>query len=114
MSSCIFCKIVDGDIPSTKVYEDEHVCAFLDINPQAAKHIIVIPKEHMANILECADREDGLAGHMLRAVAAIAREQKLSEGGFRVVTNCGPNAMQSVEHFHIHMLGGSRLSATMG
>lgn len=114
MNDCIFCKIAEGSIPSAKVYEDELCCAFEDINPQAKRHIVLIPKAHMANFLECADGEGDLICHLMRAAARIAREQGLAEKGFRLATNCGEHAAQSVAHFHIHIMGGSQLSGKMG
>ena len=113
MNDCLFCKIIEGQIPSTKLYEDDDCLAFLDINPQAAKHIVLIPKMHVANVLECVELGTELPGKLICAAANIAKEQGLAEGGFRLVTNCGANAMQSVEHFHIHILGGSQLSGEM-
>lgn len=114
MQDCIFCKILAKEIPSTAVYEDERAYAFVDINPQAPTHIVVIPKEHMANFLACADRNDGLMGHLMGVVAKVARQQGLDEKGFRVVTNCGEHAAQSVHHFHVHLIGGAQLSGRMG
>ncbi len=113
MENCLFCKIVRGEIPSTKVYEDDKVYAFRDIAPQAPVHILVIPKKHMANILECADLEDGTLIALTEAVARIARQEGISETGFRVITNCGRDGAQSVEHFHLHLLGGRQLSEQM-
>ncbi|MDL2206292.1 histidine triad nucleotide-binding protein [Eubacteriales bacterium OttesenSCG-928-N13] len=114
MDDCIFCKIIDGQIPSTKVYEDDRALAFLDINPQAPTHIVVIPKAHMRNILECAAREDDLLGYLMGLVAQLAKDQGLADKGFRVITNCGEHGAQSVEHFHIHLLGGAQLNGKMG
>ena len=114
MNDCLFCRIAAGEIPSKKVYEDEDTYAFLDIAPQAPVHILVIPKAHMRNVLECADRDDELIGQLMRTAAKIAKEQSLGGKGFRLVTNCGPDAMQSVDHFHIHILGGAQLSGQMG
>ena len=114
MNDCLFCKIAEGTIPSTKVYEDEHVYAFLDIAPQAKMHALVIPKQHVANVLECAALEDDLLAHLMSTAAMIAHEQGIADGGFRLVTNCGENARQSVDHFHIHILGGEKLSEKMG
>ncbi len=110
---CIFCKIVAGEIPSTKVYEDDKVLAFKDINPQAPVHIVVIPKEH---ILEGAKdvtvENSAIIAKCFEAIADIAREQNL-ENGFRVVTNCGADACQSVQHLHFHILAGRQLSDLM-
>jgi len=114
MSNCIFCKIVKGEIPCTKIYEDEDILAFQDINPQAPTHILVVPKEHMPDVLACGEREDDLMGKLFKRAAAIAREQGIDETGFRLVTNCGEHGAQSVNHFHIHLLGGRQLGERMG
>ncbi|HIS03618.1 MAG TPA: histidine triad nucleotide-binding protein [Candidatus Pullichristensenella avicola] len=107
---CIFCKIIAGQIPGDKVYEDEKVFAFRDINPQAPVHVLIVPKKHMRNILEC---DEETAAAVLRAVKAIAAAEGVSVSGFRVVTNCGRDGAQSVEHLHFHLLGGDKLSETM-
>lgn len=114
LDDCIFCRIVAGDLPGTKLYEDDRVYAFLDINPQAPTHIVVVPKVHTRNVLECAGLGEELLGHLMGVVAKLAADQGLSDGGFRVVTNCGKHARQSVDHFHIHLLGGAQLSERMG
>ena len=113
MENCIFCKIVRGEIPSAKVYEDDKVYAFRDINPQAPVHILIIPKQHMANILECADFGGGVIEALTKAVAAIARMEGIDRSGFRVITNCGKDGAQSVDHFHLHLLGGKQLTEQM-
>jgi len=107
---CLFCKIIAGEIPCTKVYEDEAVFAFRDINPQAPVHVLVLPKKHMANILEC-DGETMKA--LLGAVQTIARQEGIAEDGFRIVSNCGKNGAQSVNHLHIHVMGGKQLADSM-
>lgn len=112
MGDCIFCKIIAGDIPSNKVYEDELVYAFRDINPQAKVHILVAPKEHMKDMAECAQRSDDLAGHIMKVCVRIAEQEGLSNG-FRLVTNKGEDARQSVSHLHVHILGGETLSEKM-
>ncbi len=110
---CIFCKIVEGEIPSTKVYEDKDVLAFKDINPQAPIHIVVIPKEHILEGAKDVTEENSvLVAKCFEAIAKIAKEQNL-ENGFRVVTNCGSDACQSVQHLHFHILAGKQLSETM-
>lgn len=114
MQDCLFCKIVSGQIASDKVYEDDVLYAFRDINPQAPTHILIIPKQHMANVLECAARDDDLLGKLFAAAARIAAQQGLDKDGFRLVTNCGEHGAQSVPHFHIHLLGGRQLSGQMG
>lgn len=107
---CLFCKIIAGEIPCTKVYEDDSVFAFRDINPQAPVHVLVLPKKHMANVLEC-DAETAKA--LSNAIRVIAKQEGVAEDGFRVVSNCGKNGAQSVDHLHIHLLGGKQLSDSM-
>lgn len=107
---CLFCKIIAGEIPCTKVYEDETVLAFRDINPQAPTHVLVIPKKHMANILEC-DGETMRA--LLSAIQIVAKQENVAADGFRIVSNCGKNGAQSVNHLHIHLMGGKQLSESM-
>ena len=107
---CLFCKIIAGEIPSTKVFENDAVFAFRDINPQAPAHVLVVPKKHMANVLEC-DAET--AGAIVAAVKEIAAAEKVNESGFRLLTNCGKDACQSVAHLHFHLLGGKQLSERM-
>ena len=104
---CIFCKIIGGEIPSDKVYEDEYVYAFRDINPIAPVHILVIPKKHYANIGEMPANE---AGRLVSTTSKIAAEQEALGGSYRLVTNTGDDAGQSVKHVHIHILGGKALS----
>ncbi|MDO4549395.1 MAG: histidine triad nucleotide-binding protein [Clostridia bacterium] len=111
---CIFCKIIAGEIPGDRVYEDESALIIRDVNPQAPCHLLVMPKEHMKDISACAGRGDELIGKLFRAAAMAAAKEGLSEKGFRVVTNCGSDACQSVDHFHIHVLGGKQLSERLG
>ena len=108
---CLFCKIIAGEIPCSKVYEDDKVFAFRDINPQAPVHVLIVPKKHMANILEC-DCETISA--LLEAVKKVAAQENVSADGFRILSNCGKNGCQSVEHLHIHLLGGAQLAEKMG
>ena len=112
MNDCLFCKIIAGEIPSAKVYEDEHVFAFRDINPQAPTHILVVPKEHIASAAELTEKNASAAAHCLVAAAKIAGSEKLT-GGYRIVANVGPDAGQTVKHRHFHILGGKRLDDTM-
>ena len=107
---CLFCRIIAGEIPSTKVYEDDAVYAFRDINPQAPVHVLVLPKKHMANILE-ADGET--MARLTQAIQTIARQEGIDKDGFRIVSNCGKNGAQSVNHLHIHLLGGAQLGERM-
>ena len=111
-NDCLFCAIVAGEIPGTKVYEDELCYAFRDINPQAPVHILVVPKEHIASVAEINDDNARLAGHCLAACAKIAVQENLT-GGYRIVSNCGDDAGQSVHHLHFHILGGERLNDHM-
>jgi histidine triad (HIT) family protein len=108
---CIFCKIAAGEIPCDRVYEDENVLAFRDIHPQAPVHVLIMPKKHMKNALEC-DPETAVA--VFHAIKEVAKSEGVSESGFRAVTNCGPDGAQSVGHLHFHLLGGTQLSGRMG
>ena len=110
MSDCLFCKIIAGEIPSAKVYEDDKVYAFRDINPQAPVHVLIVPKKHAANILEC-DAETAAA--LTEAIRKIAAQEGVDESGFRVISNCGRDGAQSVNHLHIHLLGGAQLTERM-
>ena len=112
MNDCLFCKIVAGVIPSTKVYEDETVLAFRDIAPMAPTHILVIPKTHIASVAEITAENSGVVSHIFDVIAKIAKDEGLEEG-FRVVSNCGPHAGQTVHHLHFHILGGKQLSLEM-
>ena len=110
MDNCIFCKIIAGEIPSTKVYEDDKVYAFRDINPQAPVHVRIVPKKHFANILEC-DAETAAA--LTDAIRKVAKLEGVDESGFRVISNCGRDGAQSVDHLHVHLLGGRALAEKM-
>ena len=110
--NCLFCKIIAGDIPSTKVYEDETVYAFRDIAPQAPTHILVIPKAHIGSVAEVTPANSAVVAHIFEGIPAIAAKEGLA-GGYRVVSNCGPDAGQTVAHLHFHILGGKELTAQM-
>lgn len=112
MSACIFCKIVNGEIPSTKVYEDDVVFAFRDIAPQAPTHILVIPKAHIGSVAEVTSENSGVVAHIFEVIPEIAEAEGLT-GGYRVVSNCGEDAGQSVHHLHFHILGGKALALKM-
>ena len=112
MENCIFCKIAAGEIPSNKVYEDEHVFAFRDIAPQAPVHILVIPKKHFASMNEVYGENTLYAAKCLEAIAIIAKQEKLDKG-YRVISNCGEDGGQTVMHLHFHILGGEKLSEKM-
>lgn len=104
---CVFCNIVKGSIPSTKVYEDEEILAFKDINPIAPVHILVIPKKHIKSLVELDD--DALLAHIFKVIKKVAKEQGVEESGYRVVTNIGEDGGQAVKHLHFHILGGTKL-----
>ena len=110
--NCLFCKIIAGDIPSTKVYEDELVLAFRDIAPQAPTHILVIPKAHIPSAAAVTAENSAVVAHIFEVIPQIARAEGL-EGGFRVVSNCGDDAGQTVHHLHFHILGGKKLALEM-
>lgn len=106
MADCLFCKIVSGDIPGAIVYQDEHLVAFRDINPQAPLHALIVPRRHIATLNDLVPEDDDLVGEMVRRAAAIAREHGYAERGYRTVFNCNAEAGQSVFHIHLHVLGG--------
>ena len=112
MTDCLFCKIIAGDIPSTKVYEDETVLAFRDIAPQAPIHILVIPKAHIGSVAEITGNNSNVVAHIFEVIPTIAKAEGL-EGGYRVVSNCGDDAGQTVHHLHFHILGGKKLLLEM-
>ena len=102
---CIFCKRAAGEIPSTKVYEDDTVVAFNDLDPQAPVHVLIIPKEHIASAAEINESNSAVVAHIFEVAAKIAAEKGLKDG-FRIVNNCGDSAGQSVKHLHFHLMGG--------
>ncbi|MBR5090163.1 MAG: histidine triad nucleotide-binding protein [Ruminiclostridium sp.] len=109
---CIFCKIAAGEIPSTKVYEDDKLLAFKDINPQAPVHILIIPKEHFDSVDALDEKSAPIVAHIMLTAKKIAAEQGLSDG-YRIITNIGENGGQTVKHLHFHILGGVKLSEKM-
>ncbi len=109
---CLFCKILAGDIPSAKVYENEWIYAFRDINPQAPVHVLVIPKEHICCADEVSAANSAVVAKIFEAIPAIAKQEGLTNG-YRVITNCGEDGCQSVKHLHFHLLGGKKLSERM-
>ncbi len=108
MENCLFCKIIAGDIPSTKVYEDETVLAFRDINPLAPVHVLVVPKLHVKDTDGITAENSGVIAHIFEVIPQIAKAEGL-DGGYRVVSNCGDDAGQTVHHLHLHILGGKQL-----
>ena len=112
MSNCLFCKIIAGDIPSNRVYEDELVYAFRDINPQAPTHILVVPKTHIADLNGIDAQNSAVVAHIFSVIPQIAQAEGLVDG-YRVVSNCGKDAGQTVQHLHFHILGGKPLTLEM-
>ena len=112
MENCLFCKIVVGTIPSTKVYEDETVLAFRDINPQAPVHVLVIPKVHIQDTDGVTAENSNLIAHIFEVIPQIAKAEGL-HNGYRVISNCGPDSGQMVPHLHFHILGGKALAVEM-
>lgn len=102
---CVFCKIVNGEIPSNKVYEDDKVLAFYDLEPQAPEHILIVPKQHIASAAEINSENSSVIAHIFEVAAIIAKEKGL-DNGFRIVNNCGESAGQTVNHIHFHLMGG--------
>jgi histidine triad (HIT) family protein len=107
--SCLFCRIIAGEIPSSKVFEDAELFAFNDINPQAPLHVLVVPKKHIATTNDLATDDEALVGKMLRRAAAIAAENGYADRGYRTVLNCNREAGQTVFHIHLHLLAGRHL-----
>lgn len=109
---CLFCKIIAGEIPSAKVYSDDHVYAFKDINPQAPVHILIVPREHIASADEITAENSAAVAHIFEAIPKIAAAAGLANG-YRVITNCGEDGCQSVKHLHFHLVGGRKLPESM-
>lgn len=109
MEECIFCKIINGDIPSEKVYEDDLVLAFNDLTPQAPTHILVIPKEHISSANEIDDKNSKVIGRIFETISKLAKEREFDCDGYRVVNNCGNDGGQTVSHIHFHLLAGRQL-----
>ena len=106
---CIFCKIIKGEIPSSKVYEDEEILAFNDINPATPIHVLVIPKKHITSLAEMKDGDEVLIGKIYKVINQIAENQGFKENGYRVIVNCGKDGGQEVGHLHFHILAGKQL-----
>lgn len=109
MEDCIFCKIIKGEIPSTKVYEDDKVLAFKDINPAAPIHVLVIPKKHIENVLEINEENKEITSDIFLAINKIAKQLGIDKDGFRIINNCGKDAGQEVMHLHFHVLAGGKM-----
>lgn len=108
--SCLFCKIAAGDIPATKVYEDEQLLAFRDIDPKAPTHILIIPKRHIPSVNALEEADTDLIGRMVRTLQGLAREEGIDESGYRIVVNTNADGGQTVDHLHFHLLGGRGLT----
>ncbi len=113
MSDCIFCKIINNEIPCSKVYEDEYVLAFNDINPQAPIHVLIVPKLHISNLNEVNEQNSKYALAIINAIKEIAKICNVFEKGYRVISNCGKDAGQTVDHLHFHLLAGAKISEKM-
>ena len=113
LENCLFCKIAAGEIPSTKVYEDVETLAFRDIAPQAPVHVLVIPKKHVSGWYDAQGESDAELAHLMRVAANVAKMEGVVDSGFRVVSNCGADAQQTVRHLHLHVLGGRAMAGEM-
>ena len=109
MENCIFCKIINREIPSTIVYEDEKVIAFKDVNPAAPIHILVVPKKHIETLLDISEEDSYLIAHIYKVINKISEENCFAKNGFRVIVNCGKDSGQEVMHIHFHVLAGKKL-----
>ena len=110
MSDCLFCKILDGEIPCDKVFENDQVIAFRDLNPQAPTHILVIPRRHIPTVNELTSDDKNVVAEMMLAAQAIAKQEDIEESGYRLVMNCNEGAGQTVFHIHLHILGGRTMN----
>ena len=110
MSDCLFCKIIQGQIPASLVYQDDRVVAFKDINPQAPMHVLVVPRRHIATLNDLTPEDDGIVGEMVRRGASLATEHGHAARGYRTVFNCNADAGQTVFHIHLHVVGGRSLA----
>jgi histidine triad (HIT) family protein len=108
--SCLFCKIISEEIPSTKIFEDEYVIAFRDIQPQAPTHCLIIPRKHISTINDLSAEDTPLIGHMVQTAKKLAAEENLAENGYRLVMNVNDHGGQTVHHIHLHLLGGRRMT----
>ncbi len=114
MSDCIFCKIINGEIPCSQVYQDDKVLAFKDINPLAPVHVLIIPKQHIESAQTVKEDNSEVVAHIFSKIPGIAREMGIAESGYRVITNIGKDGGQAVPHLHFHILGGLKLETALG
>ena len=110
MADCLFCKIVAGQIPAAIVFQNDHVLAFKDTMPRAPTHVLIVPRRHISSLNALGPGDDALVGEMVRAAAAIAKDQELADRGYRTVFNCNADAGQTVFHIHLHLLGGRTMT----
>ncbi len=110
MDSCIFCKIIKGEIPCNKVYEDDKVLVFHDIKPEAPVHVLVIPKEHIESVNEISNENSEIIAHIFTVIQRVSKDLNISKDGYRIVNNCGENGLQTVPHLHFHLFGGKKFS----
>ena len=113
-NDCIFCKIIAGEIPSTKMFEDERVTAFRDINPVASTHVLIIPKKHIPSINELTSGDEQLIGHLFTTAQELAAQEGIAESGYRLIINTGADGGQVVFHLHLHLIGGQKMRHPMG
>jgi histidine triad (HIT) family protein len=111
---CIFCQIVAGEVPSQILYQDEEIIAFPDIKPLAPTHVLIIPKRHIPSLVDLTEADLPVIGHMVNVANQLAKREGISQNGYRLAINCGEDAGQIVPHLHLHLLGGRRLSDTLG
>ena len=109
MDECIFCKIIKGEIPSKKLYEDDKVIAFHDINPEAPIHFLVVPKEHIESVNALNEENSDIIAHIFKVINKLVKEEKIADSGYRIINNCGRDGGQTVNHIHFHVLGGKTL-----
>ena len=111
---CLFCRIIAGELPSDIVYQDEDFLAFRDIEPQAPKHMLIVPKTHITSLAQLAEEQQGLVGRLVVLAKNLAEKEGIAKSGYRLVINCGPEGGQLVPHLHLHLIGGRRLNGKLG
>jgi len=112
--SCLFCKIVSGEIPGTIVFRDDQATAFRDIHPVAPTHILIVPNKHIASVSALESEDEQLMGHLFKVAGQLAKSEGIDQGGYRLITNTGPDAGQTVFHIHVHLIGGQPMNHPMG
>lgn len=112
--SCIFCKIISGELPGTIVFRDEQATAFRDIHPAAPTHILIVPNKHIASVSSLASEDEPLIGHLFSVAGQLAKSEGIDQSGYRLITNTGPHAGQTVFHIHVHLIGGQMMKLSMG